>query len=108
MIREILIYQLPNGKQPFSEGLDSFGDKRSESRVRARLDRIHAGNFGDTQLVGTGIWELRLHFGAGYRIYFGLDGSIFVILLCAGNKSTQEQDIRRAREYWKDYLRRRL
>lgn len=107
MIREILVYQTANGKQPFSEWLGSFTDRRVKSRIRARLDRIQAGNFGDTQLVGTGIWELRLHFGSGYRIYLGLDGDTFVILLSAGDKSTQDRDILCAREYWKDYLRRK-
>jgi putative addiction module killer protein len=107
MIREILHYQLPDGRQPFAEGLHAFTDKRIEARVLARLERICTGNFGDTKLVDTGVWELRMHFGPGYRIYFGLDGNTFVILLCGGDKSTQDSDIKRAREYWADYMRRK-
>ena len=107
MIYEILCYQLPDGRRPFSDWLASFLDKRMEARIRARLDRIQSGNFGDTRLVDTGVWEIRFHFGPGYRVYFGLDGNTLVILLCGGDKSTQNSDIRHAREYWQDYLRRR-
>jgi putative addiction module killer protein len=105
MIREILHYHRPDGRQPFSEWLFSLRDKRIRSRIVARLDRLLTGNFGDTKLVGTGIWELRFHFGPGYRAYFGLDGLTLVILLCGGDKSSQEGDIKRAKEYWQDYIR---
>ena len=107
MIREILRYQLPNGNQPFTEWLYAITDKKVRSRILTRLERLCAWNWGDTKLVHTGIWELRFHFGPGYRVYFGLDGSVLVILLCGGDKSTQDTDIRRAREYWLDYLRRK-
>ncbi len=107
MIRETLHYQLPNGKHPFSEWLLALSDKRIQSRILARLDRVLFGNFGDTKLVDTGVWELRLHFGPGYRVYFGLDGQVLVILLFGGDKSTQDGDIKRAREHWKDYLKRK-
>ena len=108
MIREILHYQLPDGRQPFEEWFWTFHDKRIQARILARLWRLLAGNFGDTKLVETGVWELRLHFGPGYRIYFGLDGGALIILLCGGDKSTQESDIRRACAYWLDYLRRKI
>ncbi|MFA7254565.1 MAG: type II toxin-antitoxin system RelE/ParE family toxin [Candidatus Omnitrophota bacterium] len=107
MIREILHYQLPEGREPFSEWQHSLKDKRTRARILARLERVIAGNFGDMKLVHTGIWELRFHFGPGYRIYFGLDGTVLVILLCGGDKSTQDSDIKRAREYWADYMRRK-
>ena len=107
MIREILRYQLPDGKQPFTEWMYSLTDKKIRSRVRARLDRVMTGNFGDIKLVATGIWEMRFHFGPGYRAYFGLDGTVLVILLCGGDKSTQDSDIKRARECWADYMRRK-
>lgn len=107
MIREILRYQMPSGRQPFTEWLRSITDRNVKARILARLERICAGNFGDMKLVHTGIWELRFHFGSGYRVYFGLDGQVFVLLLCGGDKSTQGHDIHRARIYWQDYLRRR-
>jgi putative addiction module killer protein len=107
MIREILLYQTPEGHRLFEEWLDDLKDVRARTRIKARLDRVLAGNFGDTKLVGTGIWELRFHFGPGYRIYFGLDGDVLVILLCGGDKASQDTDIERARKYWIDYLRRK-
>jgi putative addiction module killer protein len=107
VIREVLRYQLPNGKQPFTVWLHAITDLKAKSRILARLERISSGNFGDIKLVHTGIWELRFHFGPGYRIYFGLDGPMLVLLLCAGDKSTQEHDIQLARQYWMDYLQRR-
>jgi putative addiction module killer protein len=108
MIREVLYYQLSNGQQPFTEWLLSFTDKRVQARILARLDRVRSGSFGDTKLVDTGIWELRFHFGPGHRVYFGLDGQVFVILLCGGDKSTQDSDIQCARAYWTDYIRRKI
>jgi len=107
MIYEILIYQTQDGRRPFEEWLNELKDFHSRTRIKARFDRILAGNFGDTKLVGTGVWELRFHFGPGYRVYFGLDGDVLVILLCGGDKSTQDSDIRRALESWMDYLRRK-
>lgn len=106
MIREILHYQTIRGKDQFAEWWDSLKDVRARARINARLDRLKAGNFGDVKLVATGVWELRFHFGPGYRVYFGLDGGVLVILLCGGDKSTQESDIKIARGYWLDYLRR--
>jgi putative addiction module killer protein len=107
MIREILHYQTAEGKDLFADWFKGLRDVQARYRIRARLDRVLAGNLGDINLVGTGVWELRFHFGPGYRVYFGLDGQALVILLCGGDKSTQDRDIRRAREYWMDYLRRK-
>ncbi len=61
------------------------------------------GTFGDWKSVGEGVCELRIHFGAGYRVYFGRDGNTVVILLCGGEKRSQDGDVRRAKKYWKDY-----
>lgn len=85
----------------------SLRDKTVHVRILTRLDRLQTGNLGDARRVGI-VWELRFHFGPGYRIYFGLDRGTIVILLCGGEKSSQETDIQRAQEYWKDYLRRRI
>lgn len=72
--------------------------------VRARLNRIRLGNFGDCKSVGNGVEELRIDFGPGYRIYFGRQGLLAVILLCGGDKKTQARDIATAQKYWKEYL----
>lgn len=107
MNREVLRYQTIEGEQPFTEWLLSLKDKNIRAALRTRLDRLSGGNFGDYKRVGEGVFELRIHFGPGYRVYFGLDGEKIVILLCGGDKSSQVSDIHRAQMYWADYLRRK-
>jgi len=70
------------------------------------LLRVEAGNFGDCEPVGDGVTELRIHVGAGYRVYFGRHGKTVVILLCGGDKGSQAADIKRAKDYWADWKRR--
>ncbi|MFN6514517.1 MAG: type II toxin-antitoxin system RelE/ParE family toxin [Nostoc sp. CreGUA01] len=101
--REIRNYLTVDGKNVFDEWLDSLRDRRAKAKIRARLDRVEDGNLGDCKSVGEGICELRIDYGPGYRIYFGQEGITIIILLCGGDKSTQEQDIVKAQEYWKDY-----
>ena len=101
--RELQIYQTPNGHEPFTEWLKSIRDQKIRTRIQARLDRLVDGNFGDCEPVGEGISEIRLHFGAGYRIYFGEVENIIVLLLCGGDKSSQTRDIKRAKTYWQEY-----
>ena len=79
-------------------------DARAVGIVRARLNRIRLGNFGDCKSVGGGVEELRVDFGPGYRVYYGREGQLVVILLCGGSKRTQARDILRAQKYWKEYL----
>ena len=98
--RSLWIYQDQRGREPFSEWHHSLRDLRTQARIRSRLRRVEAGNLGDIRSVGKGVSELRLDFGPGYRIYFGEVGDRLV-LLCGGDKSTQERDISRAREYLK-------
>jgi putative addiction module killer protein len=65
--------------------------------------RFEAGNLGDHKSVGGGVWEARLDFGPGYRLYFGKDGSPMILLLIGGDKASQFRDIRTAQSYWADY-----
>ena len=81
-------------------------DRQAQARVRIRLKRIEAGNFGDCDSVGDGVLELREHLGAGYRVYLGRHGQSVVILLCGGSKKTQIADIKTAKDYWADWKRR--
>lgn len=74
-----------------------------ERAIRARLDRVEAGNLGDYKAVDKGVWELRIDYGPGYRVYFGQVGTTLIVLLCGGDKSSQDEDIRQAIEYWTDY-----
>ena len=88
----------------FSNWLEA-ADGAVKARVLARLTRVEIGNFGDHSTVGDGVSELRLFFGAGYRIYYRQQGHQLVILLCAGDKSTQVKDIKLAKQIaleWKE------
>jgi putative addiction module killer protein len=100
---EILLYR-KGQSTPFPGWLASLKDARAIGVVRARLNRVRLGNFGDCKSVGGGVEELRIDFGPGYRIYYGRQGPWVVILLCAGDKRSQARDIVTARKYWKEYL----
>jgi putative addiction module killer protein len=100
---EVRVYAGSDGREPFTEWLRGLRDGATRGRIRQRIARIRLGNFGDARSVGEGVHELRIHFGPGYRVYFGRDGDAIVILLCGGDKGSQDRDIRRAREYWRDY-----
>ena len=100
---EILLYR-KGQSPPFLDWLASLREARAVGIVRARLNRIRLGNFGDCKSVGGGIEELRIDFGPGYRIYYGRHGALVVVLLCGGDKRTQARDILRAQKYWKEYL----
>ena len=104
--RELELYVTEEGRAPFTEWLDSLRDIRGREKIRARLNRIRLGNFGDSSSFGEGVEELRIDFGPGYRVYFGQAGTKIVLLLCGGDKSTQTQDIFQAKRYWKDYQKR--
>lgn len=80
----------------FDEWFNNFRDRQTKFRIQARIDRMESGNLGDIQPVGEGVNEARLHFGAGYRLYFVTRGSELIILLCGGDKSSQQQDIKTA------------
>lgn len=100
---EIKLLETDEGKIPFEEWYNSLKDKVTKVRVRRRLDRMELGNFGDTKSVGEGVYELRLHFGAGYRVYFTHVGNTVIVLIGGGDKSTQNKDIDQAKAIWRKY-----
>lgn len=102
--REVLEYETEDGKCPFQEWLESLKDVQGRAIIRKRLNRVRMGNLGVNRSVGNGVWELKINFGPGYRVYYGEDGPKVVVLLCAGDKSSQSRDIAQAQDYWRDYL----
>lgn len=90
------------GRTPFLKWLDALSDE-AQARVTTALQRLECGNLSSVKSVGTGVQELRIDFGPGYRIYFGWDGNSLVILLAGGSKKRQQADIERARELWAEF-----
>ncbi|MDR2881077.1 MAG: type II toxin-antitoxin system RelE/ParE family toxin [Azoarcus sp.] len=103
---KLLRYQCENGRVPFTEWLGRLRDKMAQARIRVRLRQVEAGNFGDSEPVGEGVIELRIHVGAGYRVYCARHGKAVVLLLCGGDKGSQTADIKQAKEYWSEWKRR--
>lgn len=101
--KEIQRYVALDGKIPFTEWLNSIRDLKTQAKIRGRLDRLKIGNLGDCRSVGSGVFELRIDWGPGYRVYFGQIEQAIVLILCGGDKSTQDRDIRKAIEYWTEY-----
>ena len=101
--RRIELFMAANGKAPFEEWMRTLRDKVSKARIFSRIDRLRLGNFGDCKSVGEGVFELRIDFGPGFRVYFGTVCTAVVILLCGGDKSSQQRDIANAIRDWKEY-----
>lgn len=100
---EIVRYKTSVGLEPVSEWITSLTDKLALARIRMRLKALNAGNFGDCKPVGNGVLELRIHIGAGYRVYCGRYGEAIILLLCGGDKRSQESDIRLAKAMWTEW-----
>lgn len=103
---ELFRYKTATGEVPYSKWLLALDDNEA-NRVSAHVDRMKAGNFGDSKPVGHGVSERRINWGPGYRAYYLRDGVSVVILLCGGDKGSQRSDIRRAHEFAADYWRRK-
>jgi len=88
--------------QEFQRWLDALQDRRAQVRIAARLRLAEAGNLGDWKSVAGEVSEMRINFGPGYRLYFARRGSILIIMLAGGDKSTQTKDIKRAQKILKE------
>lgn len=99
---EIISYQDEFSNEPFSQWFSEL-DWKLQNIVVSRLNRVKVGNFGDCESVGDKVFELKIHIGAGYRIYFAKELKRLVLLLCAGSKSSQKKDIQKAKIYLKRY-----
>ena len=102
----ILHYLTAEGRDLFQDWLDRLHDMRARVAIQRRIDRLVLGNFGDHRFCRDGVWELRIDVGAGYRVYYTQAGEAIVLLLCGGDKRTQDADIAWAVACWQDYQRR--
>jgi putative addiction module killer protein len=103
---ELLHYQTADGRDLFGRWLDRLKDRQALVRIATRLLRLQNGNFGDCKPIGEGIWELRVDWGPGYRIYYAIAGRHLILLCEGGDKRTQSADIERATERWYEWQRR--
>lgn len=101
-----LFYQTEQGDVPLTQYLTKLRDTRAVVKISTRINRVGAGNFGDHKSVGGGLWEMRIDYGPGYRVYYCFEGDKIVLLLCAGDKRTQSSDIETAGRYKADFERR--
>lgn len=97
---EVRYYQDSSGSAPLTEWLSALRDKVAKQRIVRRLSALAFGNFGDSAPVGGGVIELRVHVGAGYRVYCARHGEAVVLLLCGGDKRSQAKDIQLAQALW--------
>jgi len=104
---QLRIYVTRDGQRPFERWLYSLNDLKVRAKIRARLERAEDGNLGNWRPVGSGVMEMKIAYGAGYRVYFGFDGPALILLLYGGEKQTQMKDVKRAKVYWVDYHQRR-
>jgi putative addiction module killer protein len=100
---EVLVFEDRTGRSPYLEWLEAL-DWKTQERIVARVARMRRGQFGDCKAISSRLYELRLFFGPGYRIYFGEEKGRVILVLYGGDKSTQRTDINRAKEFWKIYL----
>ena len=103
---EIRHYVTESGRDLYQQWLDKLRDLKGRVVIQRRIDRLKAGNFGDHKFCEEGVWELRIDFGPGYRVYYAQEGETVILLLCGGSKRTQAVDVKEAVRYWRDYQRR--
>lgn len=106
LVYEIRHYLTPEQRDVYLEWHRKLRDLKARIAIDRRIYRIELGNFGDHRFCRDGVWELRIDVGPGYRVYYALAGKQVVLLLCGGDKGTQQSDIARACEYWQDWQRR--
>lgn len=85
----------------FAKWIRSLRDRKAQTIIAARIDRVAHGNMGDIKSLGGGLYEIRVTFGAGYRVYYTMVSGQIIVLICGGDKSTQQRDIEKARSLMK-------
>jgi len=107
MINTINEYTDEFGKRYYAQWLESIKNPRVQARIIMQVDKMELGLFGDSQSIGNGLSELRIHYGPGYRIYYGKEDMHMFLILGGGNKSTPSKDIKLAIKHWKDHEKRK-
>jgi putative addiction module killer protein len=102
---QVEIYRTPEGRSPFVEWFDSLKDLKTVNIIQKRLGLLRQGNLGDFKFF-EGIYELRIDYGPGYRIYCGKKDKTFVLILLGGSKASQRKDIEKAIQWWEDFKKR--
>lgn len=100
-------YLQPDGTDPYAAWLTGLADRQARARVVVRVGRMAGGNFGDCKPVSEGVWELRIDWGPGYRVYYAMAGKRLILLLAGGDKRKQQADIDTAVARWGDWQKRR-
>jgi putative addiction module killer protein len=103
MKKELRFYRTEEGKEPFTNWLGALKDGIGRAHITNRLNRVILGNYGDCEPVGDGVYELKIHYGPGYRVYFSEQEGTIVLLLLGGSKRTQDKDIKKAKKYWNEF-----
>lgn len=103
MLYIIEVYETKEGKHPFNEWLIRLKDTSIRQKIRVRLERLALGNLSNSNPIAYSIHEIKLDFAGGYRVYFANISLNKILILCAGMKRTQDQDISRAKSYFIDY-----
>lgn len=105
---EVIHYLTVEGDEPFMDWLADLADRQARARVLVRVQRMAAGNFGDCKPLAEGVWELRIDYGPGYRVYYARAGKALLLLLTGGDKSSQQADIDTSVAYWRDWKQRNM
>ena len=100
---DIQVYLTADGYDHYSKWLASLSDRKVRALVVVRIGRMASGNFSDIKSVGGGVWEARLDWGPGYRVYYALAGKQLILLLTGGDKRKQQSDIKQAHLFWEDW-----
>jgi putative addiction module killer protein len=99
-------YVTSTGEDIFDLWLTNLGDARTQAKIAVRINRLASGNFGDCKSLRQGLFELRVDWGPGYRVYYAIIGTACVLLLGGGDKRRQSSDIAKALQYLQDYKKR--
>ena len=103
---DVIHYETESGDDPFAHWLKDLRDQQAAARIAARVTRLKLGIFGDCKPLDEGVWELRINWGPGYRVYYAQTGRCVILLLIGGDKRHQSTDIQDAIRMWQDWQRR--